>query len=1231
MQPVSVSPGGPASPEGADFDDVIDRFEDAWQTGEPPVLDEYLPAGGGGRGPLLVRLVHVDLERRLKAGEGVRVEDYLARYPEIGREEEVILGLLAAEYEQRRRREPGLSPEEYTHRFPQYGDALPRCLKSAGEGGIRPAVLGSMGRPLPDGVPPTQAPEAATCPQEERAPECPAVPGYEFLGLLGKGGMGVVYKARQVALGRVVALKMILAGPHAGPQELARFRAEAEAAARLQHPHVVQIFEVGQGAGEPYFSLEYVEGGSLAQKLAGAPWPARKAVELVQTLARALHAAHERGIVHRDLKPANVLLTADGTPKVTDFGLAKRLDTPADQTRSGAVLGTPTYMAPEQAQGRTREIGPRTDVYALGAILYECLTGRPPFLAETSLDTVLQVIHAEPVPPSRLRPKVPRELETVCLKCLEKDPRRRYDTALDLAEDLRRFLVGEPIKARPVRLWQRGVKWARRRPAVAGLLALCILLAALGVAGVSWQWLRAEERARAEAGARARAQEAHREARRHLYDAQVNLAMQAWRSGQAGDMARVRELLDSHRPESGEEDLRGFEWYHLWKLSHSDYLTLSRHGRWVRSLAYSPDGTRLATGSYDTTVRVWDAATGREVLVLRGHDKPVHRVAFRPGGAELLSAGDDERVWLWDLAAGKGQPLYRHGDRVWAAGFSPDGTLLASADVRGNVVLFDLAARERRTGHPPTIDPVNCLAFSPDGRFLAFGCDGGFVHLWEEGGKRVRRQQVSGGDAVLSLAFAPDGRTLACGGNDHTVRLWDAAEGRLLGCLRGHKGRIWGVAFDPAGTRLASAGWDGVVKVWDVAGRHEVETLRGHYDPVKSVAFSPADGWELATAGVDGAVKLWRLPVGQEPAPVRAAGPVRLTAASADGRTLLTAAAPDAGRRAQLWVEAGREERPLPRKLQDVLAAAPALALSPDGRVVAAADPEGGLGVWELATGRKMAGREHCHRGIIHALAFAADGKSLASGGGDGAVRLWTLSGDEVRERGPRLPAVPDVVLLEFAPDGRHLAAVRSAWVPEPTRHGRTVSPPVATAKTEGTPQDDEVRVWDLLSGEERPAPPVRGRVRALAFSPDGKVLAGAGSEKQGDHESGLVRLWDPATGRDFRNFKGHAGRVESVAFAPDGRTVAAGDRDGQVKLWDPATGQEKTAFFPAAGPVLRLAFAGDRSALASVGERGEVQRWQAATDAEVTRYAGRSASAGPAAPPDGENDWEAGRQRAGE
>jgi hypothetical protein len=422
-----------------------------------------------------LRQACADLERRWRAGERPRAEEWLAACPALADRVEHALELCYAEYVVRERLGQRPSPEEWYARFPQWREHLQQLFqvhqlaRAKADSSLGDTVPGAEGLPVVAG--PGPAPQPAV-----------RVGNYEVLGEIGRGGMGVVYRARQAGLGRVVALKMIVAGPYAGEEEVARFRREAEAVARLQHPNIVQIFEVGQSHGLPYFSLEFVDGGSLADQLAVAPLAARRAAALVETLALAMHHAHRQGIVHRDLKPANVLLAADGTPKITDFGLAKRLEVPSGQTRTGAVVGTPGYMAPEQAGGKNREVGPAADVYALGAILYECLTGRPPFRGATVLETLEQVWTREPVPPSRLQPKVSRDLETICLKCLQKDPRKRYPSAQELADDLQRWQAGGPIRARPVGRLERAAKWVRRNPTMAGLLAAVAVAMATGTA-----------------------------------------------------------------------------------------------------------------------------------------------------------------------------------------------------------------------------------------------------------------------------------------------------------------------------------------------------------------------------------------------------------------------------------------------------------------------------------------------------------------------------------------------------------------------------------------------------------------------------------------------------------------------------------------------------------------------------------------------------------------------------
>ena len=431
------------------------------------------------------------------------------------------------------------------------------------------------------------------------------VPGYEILGELGRGGMGVVYKARQIGLGRLVALKMILAGEHASRADMERFRTEAESIARLQHPNIVQIHEVGEHDGKPFFSLEFCAGGSLDRKLDGTPLQPREAARLVETLARAIEAAHGKNVIHRDLKPANVLLGENDTPKVTDFGLAKKLDA-AGQTASGSIMGTPSYMAPEQARGKSQEIGPACDVYALGAILYELLTGRPPFKAATALDTVLQVISDEPVPPTQLQPKTPRDLETICLKCLHKIPAKRYATAAALADDLGRWLAGEPIQARPVSATERAAKWIRRNSVVSALAAAVLLTLGGGIVVSGYFAFEALREATRANENKELAENEAKEAKKQTGIAQWNERLAkgsnhaikldlAMRAREQSDWEQMRQLLEETHADYG-QTLENRLVTALWVKHAFPLKNLVGHTEPVTSVAYSPDGKRIVTG-----------------------------------------------------------------------------------------------------------------------------------------------------------------------------------------------------------------------------------------------------------------------------------------------------------------------------------------------------------------------------------------------------------------------------------------------------------------------------------------------------------------------------------------------------------------------------------------------------------------------------------------------------------
>ncbi len=745
-----------------------------------------------------------------------------------------IVGDLLLRWQDAREQGRNLTAEELCVDHPELVAELARRIE----------MLESMETRL--GGPPTESCEPATL--EEK----PEIPGYELLGVLDHGGMGVVYKARDVVLKRQVALKMILAGAHAGAEHRARLLAEAEAIARLHHPHIVQIHEAGEHGGLPFLALEFMPGGNLATHLAGRPQPAAEAARLAETLARAVAHAHAAGVIHRDLKPANVLIAGDGTAKISDFSLAKLGD--ADLTATGAILGTPSYMAPEQAGG-SRAVGPAADVYAVGAILYELLTGRPPFRAATAFETLEQVRAQEPVPVRQLQPGVPADLATVCLKCLEKDPARRYASAGELADDLRRFLEYRPIRARRASAAERVRRWVRRNPwpAAAGLL-LVFLVAGSTVA--AWFLNR-------EAG---RAGRAERDATDQLYDALRARAESSRGSGLPGQ--RI-DSLRALRQAVAIASARGLLADERLQLRNQAVACLALPDV---SLEQEWDGSQPGTCGFDFDARFERYAWYRQddgIHVCRRADHrelfhlpalPVDRVTrnlkfrFSPEGrflAVYYSIGWEKRpVQVWDLQGNLDRPVVKLPDATSRPEFMPDGRTLVACLSDGTLTLIDLPSGLARNLAPGW--PAESLALHRGGGTVAVASNdppGVQVRDLRTGAVTFERRHPAPVDAA---AWSPEGSLLAVACNDQKIYLWDTSTGKELGTLAGHHWAVHDLCFDATGRWLASFGWDMTLRFWDVGSRRQIL----HLNEVRVTSFRPEGG--MAVAGISGRqVKVW--------------------------------------------------------------------------------------------------------------------------------------------------------------------------------------------------------------------------------------------------------------------------------------------------------------------------------------------------------------------------------------
>ncbi len=898
----------------------------------------------------------------------------------------------------------------------------------------------------------------------------PCIPGYEVLQELGRGGMGVVYRARQIGLNRIVALKMLLPDSLATPEMLARFRSEAEALARLHHPNIVPIYDIGECQGRPYFTMEYVPGPSLAQVLDGRPQDVSASAHLLEVLARTLHAVHQAGLIHRDLKPANILLQSDergmmndeqkqeGTaaasafsvprstfsvPKITDFGLVKDRTAGRKLTQSGMTMGTPCYMAPEQARSK-RDVGPAVDIYALGSILYEMLTGRPPFDGATAAETIAQLLRDEPLPPLRLRRRLPRDLDTICVKCLEKSPRRRYASARELAEELRRFQAGEPIRARPAGLFERAYRWCRRQPLVASLAALGAFLAMAFVVTVL------------------------------LYEARLATVLEATTEEQRQQIVQLNITLGITEQENGDMFRAVLHFAEAFRLDEGNAARVPNHRvRLGSALRQCPRLVRVATleqpvvctqlsgvGAWVVTaddarkmIQVWDVMTGQPAGPHLSLDIPLLTAALSPDGQSLATASSDGTVRLWNVSTGRSGMLLAQGKAVNAIAFHPDGRTLITRHPDSATRLWDLTAREPTAPRELTGRAIASTAFSDDNRWM-------FTVSREHEGQvcDVATGKAAGppfqlGQVPTRITISPDGRRVALVDSERTLRVWDVTSARWLGAPIRHRENVSTVAFSPDGEQILTAGADRVLRVWQVQNGVALSEFPPQESEVTHARFS-LDGCLVLTAGGVAGTRVWEVATRQAITPPFRHGSCLTAAFVGEGRLLLTVSHDGM---VCVWELPRLLELGAPVRLEEAPERRP---VALDGRPIQLAN-----GLTVQVPRASMAGPISPPRpadGVVDHAVFSPGGDRAVLAGRDGVVCIWDV--------GMGKPVTPplqhrDVVLYAaFSSDGLRLITAS---------------------------RDKTARVWDAVSGEPLSPPLKHSRdIERVLFSSDGTRAA---------------------------------------------------------------------------------------------------------------------------------------------